>query len=250
MASRSLFAAGLKNLREKYIVPNSPGLRVTAPNSSIETVTPLHIQLQEIELEAKIGLLGDNNEQETAVALLLKHYGRPIMAYLRARFSSLSPHDCAEAVHDALIAVHKNAQGMGNDDKPIAPFLFTIACRSAIDILRKAASRIITDDELTDEIADRLRGTATGQAWDRLKNLDLVKEVQADFRNYVTTLKGQQRFVGSILADNLADQLSDSEIAEEIFKRTGTHISTMQVKGAKAALLQKFRTLIAQKTKP
>lgn len=200
-----------------------------------------------IDLEARVGLLGSAREKENAIVLLLDTYGKPIMAYLAGRFSSLDAEDRRSAVHDALQAVYDAAEEIGKDERPLASFLFTVARRSAIDLLRSNAKHVQPDDDLTAAISEALLGTEAGVNWNRLRVLDRAEAVQVEFREFVGTLKGQQKRVASVVADNMPDSLSDSEIAAEAVARSGEPMTTMEVKGAKAALMKKFRELMITK---
>ena len=200
-----------------------------------------------IDLEAKIGLLGSEREKQDAIRLLLDTYGTPIMSFLADRFSTLDPADRASALHDALRAVYDGALEIANDDRPFAPFLFEVAKRSAISTLRYSLRHRQPDDEIAAGIAATIIGTKIGLNWNRVRIAGRAEQVQREFRAFVLTLIGQQKRIGSVMADNLPDTLSDSEIAEEASRRAGEPITTMQVKGAKAALVKKFREIMAKK---
>ena len=49
------------------------------------------------------------------------------------------------------------------------------------------------------------------------------------------------------MADFLPDLLTDQEIADEVFVRAKTRITVMEVKGAKNALMAKFRSIMKRK---
>jgi hypothetical protein len=92
-----------------------------------------------------------------------------------------------------------------------------------------------------------LAGTETGRDWRLAVTLDKADEVRDEFRKFVCTLKGQQRRVASVMADFLPDWLTDQEIAEEVFVRSKMRITVMEVKGAKNALMAKFREIMKRK---
>jgi DNA-directed RNA polymerase specialized sigma24 family protein len=125
--------------------------------------------------------------------------------------------------------------------------LFTVAKRRAIDLRRKASSRIRADAELTDEVGEYLAGTETGRDWRLAVTLAKADEVRDEFRRFVGTLKGQQRRVASVMADSLPDWLTDQEIAEDVFTRSKMRLTVMEVKGAKNALMAKFREILKRK---
>lgn len=203
---------------------------------------------EELDLRARIGLLGTDEEREQAVKLLLLRFEKPIMKFLADSFADLSSDDRASVVHDAFLTVHEKAVNRTlNVDSPLHPLLFTVAKRRAIDLRRKASSRIRPDAELTAEVGEYLAGTETGRDWRLAVTLAKADEVMDELRKFIGTLKGQQRRVASVMADSLPDWLTDQEIAEEVFVRSKMRITVMEVKGAKGALMAKFREIMKRK---
>lgn len=203
---------------------------------------------EELDLQARIGLLGTGEEREQAIALLITRFERPLMKFLADRFSDLPADDRASVIHDVFIAIHDKAVNRTLDvDSPLHPLLFTIAQRRAIDRRRMASCRIRPDVELTEEVASYLAGTETGRDWRLAVTLGKAGEVTVEFRQFVGMLKGQQRRVASVMADFLPDWLTDQEIADEVFVRTKLKITVMEVKGAKNALMAKFRGILKRK---
>lgn len=203
---------------------------------------------EDLDLQARIGLLGTPQEKEDAVRLLFRRFERPLMSFLADSFADLDSDERASVIHDAFLNLYKLAEdGALDSDKPLTGLLFTVAKRRAIDVRRKNSRRIRADMELTEEVGDYLVGTETGRDWSLAVTLGKAAEVCEEFRQFVGTLKGQQRRVASVMADFLPDWLSDQEIAHEIFKRTGQRITAMEVKGAKNALMTKFRAILKRK---
>ena len=203
---------------------------------------------EELDLRARVGLLGTDEEREQAVKLLLSRFERPIMKFLADSFADLSSDDRASVVHDAFLTVHEKAVNRILDvDSPLHPLLFTVAKRRAIDLRRRASSRIRADAELTSEVGDYLAGTETGREWHLAVTLAKADEIMDEFRKFIGNLKGQQRRVASVMADFLPDWLTDQEIAEEVFVRSKIRITVMEVKGAKNALMAKFREIMKRK---
>ena len=202
----------------------------------------------EVDLQARIGLLGTSQEREQAVELLHGRFARPLMKFLKERFSDLNADERASAVQDAFLAVHDKAtDGTLNVDEPLKGLLFTVANRRALDQRRRHSSRIRADQELNEHVGDYLKGTQTGRDWNLAVILEKADGVRDEFRQFVATLKGQQQKVASVMADFLPDWLDNQEIAHEVFVRTNHRITVMEVKGAKNALMAKFRTILNQK---
>lgn len=202
----------------------------------------------DLDLQARIGLLGPPEEREQAVNLLYIRFEKPLMKFLADRFADLTSDDRASVVQDTFCAVHNKAVDRTLDvDSPLTPFLFTVAKRRAIDLRRMASSRIRADAELTEEVGDYLTGTETGREWRLAVTLNKAEEVISEFRQFVASLKGQQCKVASVMADFLPDWLTDQEIADEISDCTRQRITVMEVKGAKNALMTKFRSILKRK---
>lgn len=203
---------------------------------------------QELDLRVRVGLLGSPQEREQAIDLLFKRFEKPLMKFLSDRFADLDSDDRASAVHDAFSIVYVKAEDRTLDvDSPLVGLLFTVAKRKAIDLRRRASCRIRADVELTEELGDYLVGTETGRDWSLAVSIGKAAEIIAEFRQFVSSLKGQQRRVASVVADFLPDWLTDQEIVNEVFIRTQQKITVMEVKGAKNALMAKFRTILKLK---
>jgi DNA-directed RNA polymerase specialized sigma24 family protein len=202
----------------------------------------------ELDLQARIGLLGTPEEREQALELLYRRFAKPIMKFLARKFGDLTSDERASAVHDGFRVVHDKAvDGTLNVDEPLTGLLFTVAKRKALDFRRRNSSRIRADVELTEHVGDYLAGTETGRDWSLVVTLGKAEEVCEEFRKFVGSLKGQQLKVASVMADFLPDWLDNQEIANEVFVRTGKRITVMEVKGAKIALMAKFKAIIKQK---
>jgi len=203
---------------------------------------------QELDLRVRLGLLGSPPEREQAIDLLFSRFQRPVMKFLADRFTDLDADDRASALHDAFAAVYSKAEdGTLDVDSPLHSLLFTVANRKAIDLRRRASCRIRADVELTEEVGDYLVGTETGRDWSLAVVLGRTTEAIGEFRQFVTSLKGQQKRVASVMADFLPDWLTDQEIADEVFIRAQRKTTVMEVKGAKNALMTKFRTILKRK---
>ena len=109
---------------------------------------------EELDLQARIGLLGTFQEKQDAVLLLIRRYERPLMKFLGDDFSDLDMDERASVVQDAFIAVHEMAENRTLDaDNPLSGLIFTIAKRRAIDTRRKNSRRVKADCEITDGTA-------------------------------------------------------------------------------------------------
>jgi DNA-directed RNA polymerase specialized sigma24 family protein len=205
---------------------------------------------EDLDLEIQIGLLGDEAERREAVTKLFNRYKGRLMIFLENKRPYLPAEDAASAVHDAILEIHRMAEERPKDlERPLRPLLFTIADRRAVDLWRKQSRRIRSDDELTEDIGNALAGTETGSAWREFCSVQdtgsLASEVREEFRAFVATLPKKQRLVAGVLADDLL--LSDIEIAEELRTRWKLVVPVVEIKGAKQALMKKFREILKKK---
>jgi len=211
-----------------------------------------HIQEDDTDLEARCLLIeNDHSKKQEGIRLLERRYKRPLMAFLGANFSDLDEEDRATAVNDALVEVYRMAcDGTLDIENELGPLLFTIAQYRSIDQRRKNSRRIPAGMKLRELVGDYLAGTDTGADWRMAVVIEKAGEVVDEFRQFVGTLKAkQQRRVASVMADRLPDWMSDREIADEIRERYGIHVSQLEVKGAKQALVQKFREILKRRIK-
>src|ERR1700690_36710 len=89
----------------------------------------------ELDLQARLGLLGTPGERDEAIELLYARFSKPLMKYLADRFSDLNSDERASVVQDVFIAVHTKAVARTLDvDEPLTGFLFTVAKNKAIDL--------------------------------------------------------------------------------------------------------------------
>lgn len=205
---------------------------------------------EDFDLEIQIGLLGDEEERQEAATKLFNRYKERLMIFLEKKRPCLPAEDAATAVHEAIIEIFKMAETRPKDlEKPLRPLLFTIADRRAVDLFRKQTRRVKSDDQITEEIGNSLKGTETGSAWSNFccqrENKDRLSEVKREFNEFIVTLPKKQRLVAGVIADDFL--LSDQEISEELRLRQNMVVPVVEIKGAKQALMKKFRELLKKK---
>ena len=201
----------------------------------------------DLDLEVQLGLLGSDAEKREAIRALFLRYRERLMCFLEKKRSYIPWDDAATAVNNAFIELYEMAcKGILDVDKPLRPLLFTIADRRAIDEFRRGRSTRRTDDELAGDIGTALQGTDIASAWRALCSTEsLAKEIREEFHLFVGTLPKKQKLVAGIMADDLL--ITDSEIAQEIRERMGIVVPVVEVKGAKQALMKKFREILKKK---
>jgi len=205
-----------------------------------------------LDLEARCLLLEkDENKKQAGVRMLFERYRRPLMGFLSDRFPDLNEDERASAISDVFIGIYNKAvEGSLNTDDDLSGLIFTIAKRRALDSRRKNTRRIPAGSKLLEEVGDYLKDTEVGSDWRLAAILEKTQDVSEEFRQFVRTLKaGQQRRVASVMADALPDWLTDREIADEVNTRFATHISQLEVKGAKQAFINKFRDVLKRRIK-
>jgi len=192
-------------------------------------------------------LLGDENERQKAGDTLLQQFGFRLMGKLR-RFSLLSDDEKGSVIHDTIIEVLKKAEKADLDlDQPLIGLLLWICQCRAIDLTRQKTRETGKDDELTEEIGEALADTQVGVAWKHAISNEDAPAIRDEFLAFVRTLPPRQKLVGAVLADNFGFTLSQEEIAQKIYQSTGRTVSNIEIKGALAAVRQKFKTILKRK---
>lgn len=204
---------------------------------------------EDLDLEAQLGLLGSENERRAAITGLFKRYKERLMAFLEHRHPVIPAEDLATAIHNAFIEIYRMADSRPKDlEEPLRPLLFTIADRRAVDEFRKYSRRVRAVDELAKHTETALDGTETGAAWRSFctssENNSLAKTIQEEFRVFVKTLPKKQKLVAGVLADDLLQNDSDIVCA---LRSQNILVTAMEVKGAKQALMKKFREILKKK---
>ena len=199
------------------------------------------------DTELKCLLLGDESERQKAGDTLLQQFGFRLMGKLR-RFNLLSDDEKGSVIHDTIIEVLKKAEQADLDlDQPLIGLLLWICQCKAIDLTRKKTRETSKDDELTEEIGEALADTQVGVAWKHAISNEDAPAIRDEFLAFVQTLPPRQKLVGGVLADNFGFTLSQEEIAQKIYQSTGKTVSKIEIKGALAAVRQKFRTILKRK---
>ena len=199
------------------------------------------------DTELKCLLLGNESERQKAGDTLLQQFGFRLMGKLR-RFTLLSDDEKGSVIHDTIIEVLKKAKQADLDlDKPLIGLLLRICQCKAIDLTRQKTRETGKDDELTEEIGEALADTQVGVAWKHAISNEDAPAIRAEFLAFVQTLPPRQKLVGGVLADNFGFTLSQEEIARKIYHATGKTVSKIEIKGALAAVRQKFRTILKRK---
>jgi len=199
------------------------------------------------DTELKCLLLGDESERQRAGDTLLQQFGFRLMGKLR-RFTLLSDDEKGSVIHDTIIEVLKKAEKADLDlDQPLIGLLLWICQCKAIDLTRQKTRETGKDDELTEEIGEALADTQVGVAWKHATSNEDAPAIRAEFLAFVQTLPPRQKLVGAVLADNFGFTLSQEEIAQKIYQSTGRTVSKIEIKGALAAVRQKFKMILKRK---
>jgi hypothetical protein len=67
------------------------------------------------------------------------------------------------------------------------------------------------------------------------------------FRQFVKTLPRVQRIIAQVIANTLPGDLTDQEIADEIFLQTGDRPTVAQIRSARNQMELKFRALLKRR---
>ncbi len=226
---------------------NRDDYRISWQVVAMQKLTP---EDEMLDLEARCLLLEDDiAKKQEAVRLLKQRYERPLMAFLGELFGDIEADERAMVVNDALLEIYRRSvKGTLDANNELSGLLFTVAKRRGIDRRRRNSRRIPVGSKLAENVGDYLKDTGTGSDWRLAVIMEHAAAITDEFRAFVRTLTApQQKRVASVMADALPDWMTDREIADDVFERFGVHVSQLEVKGAKQALMKKFRELMKKK---
>lgn len=218
---------------------------VSLNQMAIELTVP-----EDFDLECMCGLIEtDENERVKTMGKLVEAYRRPLFAFVRNKFPSYSAEDAEDIVQNVFITLWQKVAGADFDDNgSLRSLLFTIALRQGVDELRRRKALKRSDDEMAELVAKSLDDTAVARAWKRAaESKDQASEIMSSFRDFVSCLPDQQKLVAEAMYVNASDIDDNSALVRHIRERTGKVVTTMMVKGAKQALIEKFRQLLKNK---
>lgn len=199
------------------------------------------------DTELKCLLLGSEKERRQAGNELFRVFNHRLMGKLR-EFFWLSDEEKASVIHDTILEILVKAERVELDfDKPLVGLLLWICKCKAIDLSRKKRRNTRDEEELSAEIAETVKDTQVGLAWQGAVSNEEVAALRAEFQAFVATLPPQQQLVGGIMADHLAFALSTEEMCEKIYRTSGKAVSKFSVKGALSEIRAKFETLLKRK---
>jgi DNA-directed RNA polymerase specialized sigma24 family protein len=203
------------------------------------------------ETDIVLKLIGSTREREEGLDLAFKKHGETVFRYVVHIAPGLPTDDQKEAVQRAFLALHKEAAEPDFDlDKPLLPFLFTVAKWRAIDFLRSYirhrdfAEKLDDNDHLAEEVARSLGGTDIGFEWKLAVSQERAREIQERFRAMVPGLPKVQRAVAQAMADALPGDLKDNEVADAIYALTGSRPTVVQVRSAREQVRLKFQEIL------
>lgn len=194
-----------------------------------KTDRPAELDTEEIS----ILLIGDEAERKQAIELIDKHLQRAIARKIRYAAPGLPPDELLEVYGDVLLGVWKAAkEGRFDPDRPLLPFLFTLAQRKAYDRLRKRSRVQKAREELLDAVAERLAGTEVGAAWEEVVAREDGQRMNGIIRDTVARMPARQRQVASVVIECFPSIPTPQEIRQEIYETTGEQLTVVAVKRA------------------
>jgi len=129
-------------------------------------------------------------------------------------------------------------------DRPLLPFLFTLAYRRACDRIRKNDTKKENEKKLLDEISQKLKGTKVGGAWEIVAQRNAGSRVIEAIRRSIMKMPTRQRQVAEIMIDFFPEKPSNQKICEEVRSKTGEPITIVSVKRAKQEARKKIYDLL------
>jgi DNA-directed RNA polymerase specialized sigma24 family protein len=188
-------------------------------------------------------LTGGPAQIEQAVALIDLHLRNRFCASLRKRFPGMAPDDLADAWADTLLGVFLAARDRRFDgQRPLLPWLWTIASRQAIDHTRRATSR----EQLRAAVAEALRQTQTGRRWRSWSEAER-NEVMRLIREAFTLLSYRQQVVFHVFVYHYPESGRMEVLRREVSELTKGPETVAGVKRALQECRQKVRAFLRAK---
>jgi len=192
--------------------------------------------------EISILLIGDRQEQELAISLIDRHLRRAIIYKIRETAISLAPDELLYVYQEVLLNVWSAAKQQRYDpDKPLMPFLFTLAQRRAYDRVRKNEAKKIHESSLLDEVSESLKDTKVGEAWQIVAARNEGRRMMDIIRKTVVKMPTRQRQVALVVIEHFPEVLSPQDVSEVIYRTTGEKITVVAAKRAWQEARNKIR---------
>jgi len=201
----------------------------------------------------KLWLVGDDEDAKRAIQWIHDNYSKRVVGYLNSKVGhAISIEEKRSALHDAYGTIWHLARTKELDiDKPLLPFLFSVAYRRLIDNFRARSrkKRVLTDDMYREELERFVGGTKIGTEYRILENRDMAKGVVADFLEWLksNSLKGRQMEVALCLASGFPEILSSKEVFDILCQKSNKPPTHDAIKRAREVVLGKFRELVVKK---
>ena len=195
------------------------------------------------EEETKILLIGNTAELEEGLSQVDQHLRRRICGRVRHYLPGLKSHDLADCWQETLMAVFKAVRdGRFDPDRPLGPYLFSIAHAKGIDLLRRQTTR----DKALTAVGETLQGTQCGEEWRQLSSSER-SEALAIVRDGIGTLPDKQRVVFQAFMDNYPETKDMEVLRQEVSRMTGREETLVSIKRALQEGRNKVRQLLERK---
>jgi DNA-directed RNA polymerase specialized sigma24 family protein len=195
--------------------------------------------------EISLLLIGTQDEQKRAINLIDKHLRGALCFKIRQVALSLNSEELAQVYQEVLLNVWDAAREKRYDaNQPLLPFLFTLAQRRAVDLIRKTRIRRKGELELLDEIAETLKDTRVGEAWQIVVKRDDGRKRLELMRRSIARMPRRQRQVAEVVIERFHEEPTHQDICDEIYKKTGEHLTVVMVKGAWREARKKIKEVL------
>jgi DNA-directed RNA polymerase specialized sigma24 family protein len=193
------------------------------------------------EEEVSILLIGNEEEQNEAIRSIDRHLRRPIADVIRKAAPSLRAEELRDAYQDVILAIIQAVREQRYDaDRPLLPFIFTLARFKAIDRVRRK-SRKTGNEQVLDAIAETLADTKVGEAWRNVASKHDGRKMMEAIANAICRMPERQRLVASVVMDLFPETPTLQQIQEEVHQGTGEQLTVVAIKSAWREARKKIR---------
>ena len=180
------------------------------------------------ERKVKRLLQGEYRDVAQALGQIMDHLRDGLCGWLRRHFPGLSPEDLADAWQDTLVAVLTAVrQNRFDANRPLIPWLCTIAYRRATDLTRRKSSHTDALAAVGREIA----ATSTGRRPKGLSSDERGEALELTLQ-HIATLPPMQKIVLQTFSDYYPETANMETLRVMVAKIRGEETTLASVKRA------------------
>ncbi len=173
-------------------------------------------------------LQGEYRDVAQALGQIVHHLRDGLCGWLRRQFPGLSPEDLADTWQETLVSVLTAVRkGRFDANRPLIPWLCTIAYRRATDVTRRKS----TTGEALAAVGRQIAATSTGRRWKSL-SAEARSEALELTLEHIESLPTMQRIVLRTFSDHYPETANMETLRVMVSQVRGQEATLASVKRA------------------